>query len=128
MSDQLLIDIDNLYRLYDYRNIKVYHQFTFFPKYKSIDIDVFYDIINSLSIKELSNIDTFIYKQITLTNKLLHKTKPIRRYNTIVSRKYSHINITSKHEFDNKLNNYIQGDTIIGLFIMNQFIKFLYPS
>ena len=51
MSDQILIDIDNLYKLYDYRNIKLYYQFTFFPKYKSIDIDVFYDIINSLSIK-----------------------------------------------------------------------------
>ena len=26
MSDQILIDIDNLYKLYDYRNIKLYYQ------------------------------------------------------------------------------------------------------
>ena len=129
MSEHLLIDPEKLYKLYDHTTIKEYYRFTYLPTYKSIDKDIFYDIINSLSTKQLRNLDSFIYKQIALTRTMLEANAkiPLKRYKTLISRNYSHKTITTKEDLNKKLKTYIKNDKIIGLFIMNQHLKFLYP-
>ena len=66
MSDKLIIDPNELYKLYDYRNIDEYYHFDFLSNFNSIEIDIFYDILNSLSNKDLSNVSNYIFRQWSL--------------------------------------------------------------
>ena len=129
MSEHLLIDPNELYKLYDYRDVKEYYNFTFLADFTSIEIDIFYDVLNSLSMKDLSNLNLFIFKQVSLTNKIVEVKKhtPKYRRKQIISRRYNNDKVFTKEDFNNKLQHYIQNDRIISLFIMNQLIKFLYP-
>ena len=129
MSEHLLIDPKELYKLYDYRDVKEYYNFTFLADFTSIEIDIFYDVLNSLSMRDLSNLNVFIFKQVSLTNKILEikKHTPKHRHKQIISRQYNNDKVFTKEDFNNKLQHYIQNDQIISLFIMNQLIKFLYP-
>ena len=45
MSEHLLIDPNELYKLYDYRDVKEYYNFTFLADFTSIEIDIFYDVL-----------------------------------------------------------------------------------
>ena len=129
MSEHLLIDPNELYKLYDYRDVKEYYNFTFLADFTSIEIDIFYDVLNSLSMRDLSNLNLFIFKQVSLTNKIIEVNKytPKYRHKQIISRQYNNDKVFTKEDFNNKLQHYIQNDQIISLFIMNQLIKFLYP-
>ena len=69
MSEHLLINPNELYKLYDYRDVDEYYNFTFLADFTSIEIDIFYDILNSLSDKYISNLNLFIFKQASLAKK-----------------------------------------------------------
>ena len=129
MSEHLLINPNELYKLYDYRDVDEYYNFTFLADFTSIEIDIFYDILNSLSDKYISNLNLFIFKQASLAKKILEvkNYKPKYRHKQLTSRKYNNDKVFTKEEFNNKLQNYIQNDQTISLFIMNQLLKFLYP-
>jgi len=129
MSDKLIIDPDELYKLYDYRNVEEYYRFDFLSNFNSIDVDIFYDILNSLNDKELSNLNNYIFKQWSLThlNLTIEEIKPHKRRKILQQRKYDHSKNVTKTELNNKLSKLIQDDQILSLYIMNQMLKFLYP-
>jgi len=122
MSDKLLFDPNELYKLYNYNDIIHYYNFDFLANFNSIEIDIFYDILNSLTTKALSNLNNYIFKQWSLTKKMAEV-----EYVNIELTTYTLHNVSSKDELNHKLKNFIQGDTVLSLYIMNQMLKFLYP-
>ena len=129
MSEHLLIDPNELYKLYDHRDVKDYYNFTFLEDITSIEIDIFYDILNCISIKQLDNLNRYIYKQWTLTRKNIEigKNTPKSRKKELLSRNYNNTSINTKVQFNNKLKTFGKSDKIMSIFIMNQLLKFLYP-
>jgi len=128
MSEHLLIDINRLYIIYSADTIIDYYNYNFFPLFTSINIDIVYDILNSLDTKQLSNLQRYLYRQWSLTkndNELINST-PIKRRKKILSKEFKKT-ITSKEEFNDNLTNFISNDKIVGLYIMNKVLKFLYP-
>ena len=135
MSEHLLIDPNALYKLYSYKDIDEYYSFNFLTKFTSIEIDIFYDILNSVSSKQLSNLNNYIFKQWSLTKYSidLQDISPKRRNKDIMRRMYtnesiqSNESIDSKSKLNTKLSQLIQGDQVMSLYVMNQLLKFLYP-
>jgi len=128
MSEHLVVDPNQLYRLYSYKDIDGYYSFTFLPEYTSIEIDIFYDILNSISIRKLSSLYMYMFKQWALTHKRieLESVSPVKRKKNILRRNLEG-KISSKEELNDKLMNFIKGDKVVGIYIMNQLLKFLYP-
>ena len=129
MSEHLLIDPNKLYKLYSSQDVKDYYPFLFLPEFNSIEIDIFYDILNSLSLKRLSNMTTYIFKQWSLTKKMLElgDIGPIKRKKDILNMTYVNETILSKEQLNDNLCQFIQRDRVMALYTMNQMLKFLYP-
>ena len=138
MSEHLLIDPNVLYKLYSYKDIDEYYSFNFLTKFTSIEIDIFYDILNSVSSKQLSNLNNYIFKQWSLTKYSidLQDISPKRRNKDIMRRMYTNESIQSNESIESiqsksklniKLSQLIQGDQVMSLYVMNQLLKFLYP-
>ena len=128
MSDYLLIDPNRLYTIYSADTIKEYYNYDFLPLFTSIDVDILYDILNSLDMKALSNTQRYLYRQWSLTkndDELINST-PIKRKKNILSREFKGT-IKSRAEFNDNLKSFISNDIILGLYIMNKLLKFLYP-
>ena len=90
MSEHLLINPEQLYFLYSVKDIKKdYYDFSIFPDYHSIEIEIFYDILNCLSMYELQNLLIFIYKQWSLfkLNTTLQEFTNNKRKKTILKQK-----------------------------------------
>ena len=127
MSEYLLIQPDLLYKVYSYKSIDDYYHFSFFPEYNSIEVDIFYDILNSLSSKELQNMDHYLCKQWLLTKFMLKKESDNKRCNELCSLNYEIDKRISKESLNDKLRVFIKRDPILGLYIMNKMLRFLYP-
>ena len=129
MSEHLILDPDKLYELYSSEDVKEYYPYYFLPTFRSIDIDIFYDILNSVSLKVLSNLTNYIFKQWSLTKKMLElkDTGPVKRKIDILSKVYARELIISNEQLNDNLSQLIQGDQVMALYIMNQMLKFLYP-
>ena len=128
MSEYLLIQPDLLYRVYSYKDIEDnYYHFSFLPKYNSIEVDIFYDILNTISQKQLQNMDHYIYKQWLLTKFMLKKESDNNRCNQLCSINYETDKSVSKDLINNKLQLFIKEDPIVGIYIMNKILQFLYP-
>jgi len=128
MSEYLLINPNKLYILYSADTITDYYNYDFLPAFTSIETDIFYDILNSLQTKELFSLQRYLYRQWTLTKDdvELINSPPIKRRKSILSREFKG-NITSKDDFNDNLTSFISNDKILGLYIMNKILKFLYP-
>ena len=130
MSEHLVVNPEKLYYLYSIKDIKnEYIEYTIFPTYNSIDINIFYDILNCLSNNELYSLYLFIYKQWSLLklNKE-HIDISTKRKNMILQKELSiPSSVITIQDFNNILKNFINGDKILGIYIMNQLLKFLYP-
>ena len=129
MSDHLLIDPDKLYKIYSSQDVIDYYQFSFLPYFHSIDIDILYDILNSLSLKRLSNMSTYIFRQWSLTKKKLEvdDAGTLGRKQKLLDIIYVNEVVLSKEQLNDKLRQFIQGDQVLSLYVMNQLLKFLYP-
>jgi len=129
MSEHLLMDPNELYKCYTYSNVKDYYHYTFLASFTSIETDIFYDILNSLCMKQLSNLNKYIFRQWSLTSKILRleNMTPRSRSKKLLSRSYSNSIISSKDEFNHKLESFIKSDQVTSLYIMNQLLGFLYP-
>jgi hypothetical protein len=130
MSEHLLIDPNELYKLYSYKGIDEYYSFNFLTKFTSIEIDIFYDILNSVSSKQLSNLNNYIFKQWSVTKYFIDQEEGLstkRRNKYIMKRVYTNESIDSKSKLNTKLSQLIQGDQVMSLYVMNQLLKFLYP-
>ena len=127
MSEHLLINPEQLYFIYSPKDIKYgYLDFDFLPEYKSFDIETIYDAMNCLSLNDMNNLNLFIYKQWSLL-KLLDDIPNSKRKNNILKKKYSHNKILNKADLNSKLKEFISNDKLLGLYLINQILKFLYP-
>lgn len=130
MSEHLIVNPEQLYYLYSIKDINdVYNEYTIFPTYKSVDKDIFYDILNCLSTKELQSLYLFIYKQWTLLklDKELLNISTKRKKQVFQKDLPIPSSVTTINEFNNILKDFINDDKILGIYIMNQLLKFLYP-
>jgi len=128
MSEHLLINPDLLYRLYPHTLVKDYYEFTFLPDYNSIEIYIFYDILNCLSLRQLKNFDQYLFKQWSLTKYILKESDiTSKRKDKSITINYSCNLIEARYDINSKLTQFINGDKINALFIMNKILKFLYP-
>jgi hypothetical protein len=129
MVEYLIIDPNLLYKLYSSENLEDYYSFNFLPEYTSVEVDIFYDILNSISKKELLNLNQYLYKQWIHTKRLLDKenTTPIKRRKKLMKLSYTNESVSTKHLFNKKIAKFINDDKIIGIYIMNKLLKFLYP-
>jgi len=129
MSEHLLIDPNKLYKIYTSQDVVHYYSFSFLPAFNSIEIDIFYDILNSVSLKILSNLVSYIFKQWSLTMKNLEieNIGPVERTKYLLDKIFVNEVIISKGQLNDKLCQFIQGDQVVALYIMNQMLKFLYP-
>jgi hypothetical protein len=127
MSEHLLINPEQLYFIYSPKDIKYeYLEFDFLPEYKSFDIESIYDAMNCLSLNDMNNLNLFIYKQWSIL-KLLDDIPNNKRKKDILKKQYSHNKIFNKVDLNSKLKEFISNDKILGLYIINQILKFLYP-
>jgi len=127
MSEHLLINPTQLYLIYSTRDIhNEYYDFDFLPEYSSFDVYNIYDAVNCLSINDMNNLNLFIYKQWSLLK--LHDDLPNNsRKKSILKILYSHTKVLSKGDLNEKLKGFILEDKVLGLYIINQLLKFLYP-
>jgi|TARA_B110000977_G_C11049973_1_gene481943 hypothetical protein len=127
MSEHLLINPTQLYFIYSPKDIKYeYFDFNFLPNYTSLDTHNIYDAVNCLSINDMNNLNLFIYKQWSLLK--LHDDLPNNsRKKSILKILYSHTKVLSKGDLNEKLKEFILEDKVLGLYIINQLLKFLYP-
>ena len=127
MSEHLLINPEQLYFIYSPKDIKYeYLEFDFLPEYKSFDIETIYDAMNCLDLNDINNLNLFIYKQWSLL-KLLDNIPNSKRKKNILKKQYSHNKIFNREGLNNKLKEFISNDKILGLNVINQILKFLYP-
>ena len=129
MCDHILIDPDKLYNIYSHKQVIFYYNYSFIPDFKSIEKEIFYDILNCLSLHQLNNLNKYIFKQWSLTKDTITKSEITldKRKKYIVSLKYSSTDIHSSEEFNDKLNKFINNDKVMALFIINKLLLFLYP-
>jgi len=127
MSEHLLINPEQLYFIYSLKDMKYeYLEFDFLPEYKSFDIETIYDAMNCLSLNDMNNLNLFIYKQWSIL-KLLDDIPNNKRKKYILKKQYSHNKIFNKVDLNSKLKEFISNDKILGLYVINQILKFLYP-
>ena len=70
MSQHLLIDPNQLYKLFNNPDeciVEPYQSFTCFYDFNSIDVHIFYDIFNSLTLSQLNNLNRYLFKYWSLT-------------------------------------------------------------
>lgn len=125
MCENLVINPEKLYDIYSYKELKEYYNYSFLPEFKSIEIDIFYDILNCLSIKQLDNLNKYIFKQWKLTIDKIKKESSSK--NKLLNKIYSNSLVYSNEEFNIKLVKFIRDNKIVALFIMNKILLFLYP-
>ena len=127
MSEHLLINPEQLYFIYSPKDIKYeYLEFDFLPEYKSFDIETIYDAMNCLSLTDMNNLNLFIYKQWSIL-KMLDDIPNSKRKKDILKIQYPHNKILNREDLNNKLKEFILNDKILGLYVINQILKFLYP-
>jgi hypothetical protein len=129
MSDYLILDPELLYRLYSHTAVDVYYSYTFLPEFTSIEVEIFYDILNTLSLCELQNIDRYLFKQWRLSKKQLVCSDVALQDRGIqlTTLDYSSVICDSKDSFNSKVKDFIRDDKPIALYTMNKLLKFLYP-
>lgn len=133
MCDDLVINPNNLYNIYDHKQIKIYYAYSFLPKFKSIDIEILYDILNCLSLRDLKALNKYVYKQISLLMLIIENIdeeldiNSIKRKKSIERNVYTCTDINSSEELNDKLSKFIDDDKILALVIINKLLIFLYP-
>jgi len=127
MSEYLLMNPEQLYFIYSPKDIKdEYLDFDFLPEYKSIDVYNIYDAMNCLDLNDMNNLNLFIYKQWSLL-KMLDDIPTSDRSGNILKIIYSHKKVLNKIDLNDKLKEFISNDRVMGLYVINQTLKFLYP-
>tara|TARA_B100000963_G_C22631799_1_gene675294 strand:+ start:2700 stop:3101 length:402 start_codon:yes stop_codon:yes gene_type:complete len=133
MSQYLLRNPNDLYFSYLPDDIQEYYPFDFLAPFTSIDTHIFYDILNSLSEKQLRSLNRYIYQQWSLTKQHpeIQDMSPTPRQSDILSRVMTSPNSNeneTKASHNQVYNNWIQRDPILSLYFMNQCLTFLLPK
>ena len=130
MSEHLLINPIQLYFIYSPKDIKYeYLDFDFLPEYTSFEVENIYDAMNCLSINDMNNLNLFIYKQWSLLklDTEIVSLPTVKRRNIILSKEFDNTPVLTKDGLNNKFKEFISNDKILGLYVINQILKFLYP-
>ena len=130
MSEHLLIDLNQLYKLYSAKDIvHEYYGFCFLPKYNTIDCDILYDIINCLTMNQLNDLLLFLYKQWSLLqmDPEVHTLPTAKRRHLILNKQLEASILHTKEEFNIVMSQFIDQDKVLGIYVINQLLKFLYP-
>ena len=133
MSEHLLIDPNLLYKVYSFKDIDEYYPFNFFPVFKSIEIDIFYDILNTLPSKDITTIYQYLMKQwrvmcIHINDYDAPDKKVQRNKNSMLRRRIDPVHhVLHKDEFNSRMNKFIKNNKTISLMVMNIINRYLYP-
>ena len=134
MGQYLLRDPTKLYEIHSHKDVIDYYPYDFLYKFGSIDIDIFYDILNTLTDKEITNIYQYLMKQWRIMCIHINEydcsddKKHQRNKNGLLKRKLDPIHhVLCKEEFNNKMKKFVKNNKAISLMVMNILNRYLYP-
>lgn len=125
MNKYILIDLPKLYNIYFADDVDEYYSYDFLHRFKEIDVDIVYDVINTLQDTELVSLHNYIARcwNSTSNNIKEHSFEP-STYHTMT---FSFERKMDNESFNKKLGLFIMNNPISSIYVINTMIKFLYP-
>ena len=129
MVEYLVKDPNNLYVICNHRNLEEYYPFSFIGNFNSIEVDIYYDVLNTMDSRTLRNIYGYIVKQWTIIQKHIE----LSDYSDVSKKKYMrrtlipHKGLLSKEEFNSILSKFIRNNKVLSLVVMNIIQRYLHP-
>ena len=84
MVEHLVKDPNKLYEICSYRDLEEYYPFSFIGNFNSIEVDIYYDVLNTMDSRILRNIYGYIVKQWTIIQKHIE----LSDYSDVSKKKY----------------------------------------
>ena len=129
MVEYLVKDPNKLYEICNHRDLEDYYPFSFIGNFNSIEVDIYYDVLNTMDSRTLRNIYGYIVKQWTIIQKHIE----LSDYSDVSKKKYMrrtlipHKGLLSKEEFNTILSKFIRNNKVLSLVVMNIIQRFLHP-
>ena len=129
MVEHLVKDPNKLYEICNHRDLEDYYPFSFIGNFNSIEVDIYYDVLNTMDSRTLRNIYGYIVKQWTIIQKHIE----LSDYNEVSKKKYMrrklipHKDLLSKEEFNTILSKFIRNNKVLSLVVMNIIQRYLHP-
>ena len=129
MVEYLVKDPNKLYEICNHRDLEDYYPFSFIGNFNSIEVDIYYDVLNTMDPRTLRNIYGYIVKQWTIIQKHIE----LSDYSDVSKKKYMrrtlipHKVLLSKEEFNTILSKFIRNNKVLSLVVMNIIQRYLHP-
>ena len=129
MVEYLVKDPNKLYEICNHRDLEEYYPFSFLGNFNSIEVDIYYDVLNTMDSRTLRNIYGYIVKQWTIIQKHIE----LSDYSDVSKKKYMrrtlipHKGLLSKEEFNSILSKFIRNNKVLSLVVMNIIQRYLHP-
>ena len=129
MVKHLVKDPNKLYEICNHRDLEDYYPFSFIGNFNSIEVDIYYDVLNTMDSRTLRNIYGYIVKQWTIIQKHIE----LSDYSDVSKKKYKrrtlipHKGLLSKEEFNSILSKFIRNNKVLSLVVMNIIQRYLHP-
>jgi len=129
MVEYLVKDPNKLYEICNHRDLDEYYPFSFIGNFNSIEVDIYYDVLNTMDSRTLRNIYRYIVKQWTIIQKHIE----LSDYSDVSKKKYMrrkltpHKELLSKDEFNTILSKFIRNNKVLSLVVMNIIQRYLHP-
>ena len=129
MVEHLVKDPNKLYEICNHRDLEDYYPFSFIGNFNSIEVDIYYDVLNTMDSQTLRNIYGYIVKQWTIIQKHIE----LSDYSDVSKKKYMrrtlipHKGLLSKEEFNTILSKFIRNNKVLSLVVMNIIQRYLHP-
>ena len=129
MVEHLVKDPNKLYEICNHRDLEDYYPFSFIGNFNSIEVDIYYDVLNTMDSRTLRNIYGYIVKQWTIIQKHIE----LSDYSDVSKKKYMrrtlipHKELLSKEEFNTILSKFIRNNKVLSLVVMNIIQRYLHP-
>ena len=129
MVEYLVKDPNKLYEICNHRDLEDYYPFSFIGNFNSIEVDIYYDVLNTMDSRTLRNIYGYIVKQWTIIQKHIE----LSDYSDVSKKKYMrrtlipHKGLLSKEEFNTILSKFIRNNKVLSLVVMNIIQRYLHP-
>ena len=129
MVEHLVKDPNKLYEICNHRDLEDYYPFSFIGNFNSIEVDIYYDVLNTMDSPTLRNIYGYIVKQWTIIQKHIE----LSDYSDVSKKKYMrrtlipHKGLLSNEEFNSILSKFIRNNKVLSLVVMNIIQRYLHP-
>ena len=129
MVEYLVKDPNKLYEICNHRDLEDYYPFSFIGNFNSIEVDIYYDVLNTMDSRTLRNIYGYIVKQWTIIQKHIE----LSDYSDVSKKKYMrrtlipHKGLLSNEEFNSILSKFIRNNKVLSLVVMNIIQRYLHP-